>query len=97
MGPERSLSPCSECLGALGCLQHWGPWLGKGDRKGVVLGSPPIPSVAGWRNAFEVHQWLALEAWALGISLVAQWLRICLPMQGTWVQSLFRELRSHTL
>ena len=97
MGPERSLSPCSECLGALGCLQHWGPWLGKGDRKGVVLGSPPIPSVAGWRNAFEVHQWLALEAWVLGISLVTQWLRICLAMQGTWVQSLVRELRSHML
>ena len=26
--------------------------------------------------------------------LVVQWLRICLRMQGTWVQSLFRELRS---
>ena len=26
-----------------------------------------------------------------GTSLVAQWLRICLPMQGTWVQSLGRE------
>ena len=24
-------------------------------------------------------------------SLVAQWLRICLPMQGTWVQALVRE------
>ena len=24
-------------------------------------------------------------------SLVAQWLRICLPMQGTWVRSLVRE------
>ena len=24
-------------------------------------------------------------------SLVAQWLRICLPMQGTWVWALFRE------
>ena len=24
-------------------------------------------------------------------SLVAQWLRICLPMQGTWVRSLARE------
>ena len=28
-------------------------------------------------------------------SLVVQWLRICLPVQGTWVQSLVRELRSH--
>ena len=31
----------------------------------------------------------------LGTSLVAQWLRILLPMQGTWVRSLVRELRSH--
>ena len=23
--------------------------------------------------------------------LVAQWLRVCLPMQGTWVQALVRE------
>ena len=28
-------------------------------------------------------------------SLVVQWLRICLAMQGTWVWSLVRELRSH--
>ena len=30
-------------------------------------------------------------------SLVVQWLRICFAMQGTWVQSLFGELRSHKL
>ena len=30
-----------------------------------------------------------------GTSLVVQWLRIHLPMQGTWVQSLVGELRSH--
>ena len=30
-----------------------------------------------------------------GTSLVVQWLRIYLVMQGTWVQSLVRELRSH--
>ena len=34
-----------------------------------------------------------IKAW--GPSLVAQWLRILLSMQGTWVQSLVRELRSH--
>ena len=28
-------------------------------------------------------------------SLVVQWLRICLPMQGMWVQALVGELRSH--
>ena len=27
----------------------------------------------------------------LGASLVAQWLRICLPMQGTWVRVLVQE------
>ena len=27
--------------------------------------------------------------------LVVQWLRIRLPMQGTWVRSLVRELRCH--
>ena len=26
-----------------------------------------------------------------GVSLVAQWLRICLPIQGTWVRALARE------
>ena len=31
----------------------------------------------------------------LGISLAVQWLRICLPMQGTRVQSLVWEPRSH--
>ena len=30
-----------------------------------------------------------------GTSLVVQWLRIHLPMHGTWVQSLVRKLRSH--
>ena len=32
-----------------------------------------------------------------GTSLVVQWLRIHLPMQGTWVQSLVRDLKSHKL
>ena len=32
-----------------------------------------------------------------GIFLAVQWLRLCLPMQGVWVQSLVGELRSHTL
>ena len=30
-----------------------------------------------------------------GTSLVVQWLTILLPIQGVWVQSLVRELRSH--
>ena len=28
-----------------------------------------------------------------GTSLAVHWLRLCLPMQGPWVQSLVRELR----
>ena len=28
-------------------------------------------------------------------SLMIQWLRICLPMQGTWVQSLVQEYPMH--
>ena len=31
----------------------------------------------------------------VGLTLVAQWSRICLPMQGTQVQPLVGELRSH--
>ena len=34
------------------------------------------------------HAFLKRKYWA---SLVAQWLRICLPMQGTWVRALVRE------
>ena len=30
-----------------------------------------------------------------GTSLVVRWLRLCLPMQGVWVRTLVRELRSH--
>ena len=30
-----------------------------------------------------------------GTSLVIQWLRVCLPLQGMWVQSLVRELGFH--
>ena len=37
------------------------------------------------------------EANSVGTSLVVQWLGIRLAMQGTWVQSLVEELRSHML
>ena len=40
---------------------------------------------------FSCHLYEMLKAEKLGISLVVQWLRICLPMQGTWVQSLVLE------
>ena len=40
---------------------------------------------------FSCHLSEMLKSEKLGISLVVQWLRICLPMQGTWVQSLVLE------
>ena len=35
------------------------------------------------------------DATSLGTSLVVQWLRLCLPMQGVRIHSLFGDLRSH--
>ena len=37
----------------------------------------------------------SLFGFILGASLVVQWLRIHLPLQGTWVRSLVQEQRSH--
>ena len=38
-----------------------------------------------------------LQKLKAGTSLVVQWLKLQLPMQGAWVQSLVRGLRSHML
>ena len=49
------------------------------------------------RHSFLAHTlvWSAVNSddldWTQGTSLVAQWLRIRLPMQGTWVRSLVWE------
>ena len=37
------------------------------------------------------HAWMKDPKCKIGTSLVAQWLRIHLPMQGTWVRSLVQE------
>ena len=34
---------------------------------------------------------LVLNSIISGASLVVQWLKVCLPTQGTWVQALVRE------
>ena len=39
--------------------------------------------ILNWDVVTKVNTWRA--------SLVAQWLRICLPMQGTWVRALVWE------
>ena len=36
-------------------------------------------------------QFFQLLKQALGTSLVVQWIRICLPVPGTWVRSLVQE------
>ena len=41
--------------------------------------------------SFNSILWVTLKIYVKGTSLGAQWLRICLPMQGTQVQSLVRE------
>ncbi|KAM9051285.1 uncharacterized protein AAG666_001184 [Megaptera novaeangliae] len=42
--------------------------------------------------AFQKHPWKTWRASSRsGTSVVAEWLRICLPMQGTWVRALVRE------
>ena len=47
----------------------------------------------------ELNWWINqfIKKHKLGTSLVVQWLRIHLPVQRTWVESLVRELSSHVL
>ena len=63
-------------------------WMAAGRKKVNV--SPPA---SGGNQDFTppVSVWEKPE----GTFLVVQWLRIHLAMQGTWVRSLVRELRSH--
>ena len=48
-----------------------------------------------WESSFPHVHWhgccMSSKSISVGTSLVAQWLRICLPMQGTWVQALVQE------
>ena len=43
------------------------------------------------RESTRPFKWMLQEVIMIGTSLVAQWLRIRLPMQGTGVQALVRE------
>ena len=45
----------------------------------------------------QLLDWIGAKVDARGTSLVVQWLRIRLPMQGMWVRSLVGELGSHML
>ena len=54
--------------------------------KGKIPSQHPIP-----HPAFSTLEIYITEKKGGGASLVAQWLRIRLPMQGTWVRALVRE------
>ena len=47
--------------------------------------------MAKWYLSQEYRVVLKFKNQSMGASLVAQWLRICLPMQGTRVQALVWE------
>ena len=64
---------------------------GGGGNGGVGAGEAETPDRSLCRNG----RVAAERKPCGGTSLVVQWLRICLPMQVTWVRSLVRELRSH--
>ena len=61
----------------------------RSDKESAELGNSSDVTL---RISFEKHrQVVTLKCSEKGTSLVVQWLRICLPMQGTQVRSLVRE------
>ena len=57
---------------------------------GSVVSGPFYPQVSpavAW-SLLECEGYFLIKNSLLGTSLVVQWLRICLTMQGMWVQSL---------
>ena len=74
--------------GLLGSLQPEQKWRGEGWGAGAgCLGEDQFPEVAG----LGLDPGSAIKNCATWASLVAQWLRIHLPMQGTRVLALVRE------
>ena len=78
--------------------------MGGGGAVEMILESQPVQGLTATINSW-VSVWTAVSerTWSisylqriiLGTSLAVQWLIIQLDMQGTWVWSLVRELRSH--
>ena len=54
-----------------------------------------IPGKISEKRIIFRHNLNVLKNEQCGTSLAVQWLRLRLPMQGVWVRSLVRELRSH--
>ena len=79
----------------------YGSWGGKDldaqrDTRGTWVQRKDHVWIQGEDGIFKPRRKASEEA-KPGTSLVAQWLRIHLPMQGTWVQSLVSKLRPHML
>ena len=58
-----------------------------GHQRAVGTHIQPPPKCPQRPSVWEVEELTKL----ISASLVVQWLRICLPMQGVWVQSLVQE------
>ena len=71
--------------------------IGKAVRQGCALSPCLLNLYAEYimRNTGLEEAQAGIKIARTGTSLMVQWLRICLAMQRTWVQSLVGELRSH--
>ena len=75
-------------------------WVGvlPGDGSGPCTVAAPWPLGGKWGQRYlplTSGPRLTVRNLRRGFSLVVQWLRFCLLMQGVWVQSLVGELRFH--
>ena len=67
------------------------PWGSRQNVRERIISLEPSDNKQEWGGRFHMNK---LYYENQRTSLVIQWLKICLPMQGTWVQPLVRELRS---
>ena len=77
--------------GEKSCMVTWEHDIGGGVRARVTGVWGLLDTTGLWYY----HPPIQLLLFISEAFLVVQWLRICLAVQGTWVQSLVKELRSH--
>ena len=74
-------------LKSMFCIPFWRPWEVTISLSFVLSREPLHSFGSGLLSSFKASK----GRLSLGTSLVVQWLKICLPMQRTWAQSLVRE------
>ena len=92
---KRKSDPAGSAEPPLGapCLHSWVLVLQCWVRDALPLPLSPLPPLSGPSpRALETLLKISLPS---GASLVIHWLRLCLPMQGAWVPTWARKLRSH--